>query len=114
MRDALEDENQYSLGYTHGVQQARPVVDLEHRVTKLESRVNFLRWAAAVASIVGGVLFIWNLPVFQKFMGRKADESEFLQWKSDRVRSEAIAANNTSKRHQTRQARHARDFRIVE
>jgi hypothetical protein len=112
MSNPRKAENLYSLGYTHGIQQARPVVDLEHRVTQLESRVHFLNWAAAVASLVGGFLFVWNLPLFKNFMGRKADEKEFLRWKSDKARSEAKNQTATSKRE--RQPRHIRDFRVAE
>jgi len=32
--DIMEPESDYSLGYTHGVEQARPIIDLEHRLTK--------------------------------------------------------------------------------
>jgi hypothetical protein len=78
----------YMDGFVQGMTHSRPVVELEHKVNALQSRTKFLSWAGGIAGALFLINFIAKLPILNKFLGRKADEKEFLQWKEERKAKE--------------------------
>ena len=81
----------YMDGFVQGMTNSRPVVELEHKVKALQSRTKFLSWAGGIAGALFLINIITKLPIFTKFMGRKADEMEFLRWKEERKANETKA-----------------------
>jgi hypothetical protein len=78
----------FSKGYERALKEARPVIELEHRVKSIENRVKVLTWAGVIGATISTIMFIVNLPIFKNFFGRKADEKEFLKWKEEKRRAE--------------------------
>ena len=78
----------FNKGYERALNEARPVIELEHRVKSIESRVKVLTWAGVIGATISTIMFIVKLPIFKNFFGRKADEKEFLKWKEEKRRAE--------------------------
>ena len=84
----MDSDNGFSKGYETALKEARPVIELEHRVKSIEGRVKLLSWAGAIGVTISAILFVAKLPIFKNFFGRKADEREFLRWKEEKRRAE--------------------------
>lgn len=78
----------FNKGYERALKEARPVIELEHRVKSIESRVKVLTWAGVIGATISTIMFVVKLPIFKNFFGRKADEKEFLKWKEEKRRAE--------------------------
>jgi hypothetical protein len=96
----------YMDGFVQGMTHSRPVVELEYKVNSLQSRTKLLSWAGGIAGALFLINFISKLPILNKFMGRKADEKEFLQWKEERKANETKAREAEGGKIR----RHAREF----
>ena len=115
----MNSENDFSKGYERGLNEARPVIELEHRVKAIGSRAKLLSWAGARGGTIAALILIAKLPIFKNFFGRKADEKEFLKWKEEKRRAEVAdelleknaAGGITSEFINERKVRrHAREF----
>lgn len=118
----MATESDFSKGYECALREARPVIELEHRVKSIEGRVRLLSWAGAIGAAISAIFIIAKLPIFKNFFGRKADEREFLRWKEEKRRAEVaddlLEKNATGAIPQEfytgqKRRRHAREF-IVE
>jgi hypothetical protein len=112
-------KDDFSKGYERALKEARPVIELEHRVNSIESRVKVLTWAGVIGVTISTIMFIVKLPIFKNFFGRKADEKEFLRWKEEQRRAEIednMLERNATDRinaefvYEGKVRRHARDF----
>jgi hypothetical protein len=116
----MEDNvNKYSLGYSHGVEQARAVVDLEHRLKWIEGRTRVLSWASAIAATLTAFTVLWKIPFLRNIFSRRAEEKEFLQWKMGKKKAEeedeALEFNAAVDKEQPKPRkfrRHAREFNL--
>ena len=70
--EIMQADNKYSIGYEHGINQARPIVDLEHRVKDVENRVKLLSWGGAALAAVSLVSLLLKLP--KLFKGKDKDK----------------------------------------
>ena len=118
----MDTDNEFSKGYDRALREARPVIELEHRVKSVEGRLKFLSWAGAIGATLSAIFIITKLPIFKNFFGRKADEKEFLRWKEEKRRAEvaddlleknATVAIPPEFQNEHKRRKHARDF-IVE
>jgi len=111
----MEPESKYSLGYTHGVEQARPIVDLEHRVNKVEGSLKAGKWILGITAIIVAISTLAKLPIIRNILGRKEDKDggkkdehkEKPNWK--RIIEEG-RKNNTTEAAGKKVRRHAREF----
>jgi hypothetical protein len=98
----------YSMGFSHGVEQARPIVDLEHRVKWIENRVKCLSWVGAIATTAFVVSLL--LKIKKRFHGkRKEKKGEEANEEGDEIRGSLKQVTTVRKFR-----RHARDFEINE
>ena len=101
----MQARNKYTIGYEHGINQARPIVDLEHRVKDVESRVKILSWGGAALVAISLVKLVLKLP---KLLKAKAKDKE-------RERNKAKEGND-GRRNGTvtgqKFRRHARSFKL--
>lgn len=107
------EENRYSLGYTHGIEQARPIVDLEHRVKGLEHQVSLLGW---VGTFVGGylaakVLYGITHSIKGLMMGSGPIDNGKAKTEGN-VIEEPNEDGNTRRTNQKSVRQHTRDFNI--
>src|SRR5438046_870127 len=78
----MQVDNKYSIGYEHGINQARPIVDLEHRVKDVENRVKILSWGGAALAAVSLASLFLKLP--KLFKGKDKDkESDYSKGRKD-------------------------------
>lgn len=66
----MQADSRYSIGYEHGISQARPIVDLEHRVKDIGSRVKMLTWGFSTLAAISLLNFILKLPKLFKGKGK--------------------------------------------
>jgi hypothetical protein len=102
----------FKEGYAIGMSHSRPLVELETRVDGLQGRVKLLSWTGAIVGTLALVTFVCRMPLFKKFLGRKADEKEFLQWQEDRRKAKEKEEQKeaTVNVNGLKVRRHARDF----
>jgi len=68
----MQADSKYNIGYEHGIKQARPIVDLEHRVKDIESRFKLLSWGGAALAAISLVTLVLKLP--KLFNGKNKDK----------------------------------------
>jgi hypothetical protein len=66
----MQPDSKYSIGYEHGINQARPIVDLEHRVKDIEGRVRILTLGGAALVAISLLTLIFKLPKLFKGKGK--------------------------------------------
>lgn len=111
----MDSFSRYDLGYVHGVEQARPIVDLEHHVKKLEGRIRFLTWATGFAATVSAVTVLFSI----RNLFRKRNKKDSLQ-KEEIERGtvgleegkNAITIDGQGDPKARKARRHVRDFEI--
>jgi hypothetical protein len=111
----MDSFGRYDLGYVHGVEQARPIVDLEHYVKKLEGKIRLLTWATGFAATISAVTVLFSIRnLFRK--RNKKDSLEREEAKSGTVKlgeGKVAISTNGQGDHKARKARrHVRDFEI--
>ena len=115
----MEADGKYSMDFLHGVEQARPVVDLNDRVTWIENRVQWIENRVKILSLMAAFAtsFVITFFVTTYILETNKHFIKKLKWKRDKKtndeeneirenRKEAVATKNFR--------RHARDFDIVE
>jgi hypothetical protein len=115
----MKPDGKYSLGYTHGVEQARPIVDLEHRLTKVEEILKVGKWVLGVTAVIVAISTLGNLPIIRNIFrrkedreeGRKEEAKEKPNWK--RIVEEG-GRNNSTAGAGKKVRRHAREFNVCQ
>jgi hypothetical protein len=72
----MEPEIKYSLGFTHGVEQARPIVDLEQRVNGVEGSLRAGKWILGITALIVAISTLGKLPIVRNIFGRKGDKDD--------------------------------------
>jgi len=104
------EENRNGFGYTHGVEQARRIVDLERRVKGLEQGVSFI---GGFAGGYVGTLVLYAITDFVKgrIMGSGSTDDGRAK-KEGNIIQELNKDGNTKGTNRKNVRRHARDFDI--
>jgi hypothetical protein len=108
----MQEDKEYSLGYVHGVIQARPLVDLEHKVKSTETRVTILTWGGAILGTI--TLLNTIIPLVRKLLrGSKGGDKNHYgkQGKNEHDMTQEEKGNGT-KTNDHKFRRHVRDFNI--
>ena len=111
----MEPESRYSLGFTHGVEQARPIVDLEHRVSSVEGSLKVGKWILGITALIVAISTLGRIPIVRNILGRKEEKDdgkkeeykEKPNWK--RIIGEG-RTNNATAAAGRKVRRHAREF----
>src|SRR5271170_2730031 len=58
----MSERNIYHIGFIHGVDQARHVVELEYKVKTLEHKIKYGLWGMGILGVGMRLTFIFQLP----------------------------------------------------
>ena len=103
----MQADSKYNIGYEHGVNQARPLVDLEYRVKGIDSRVKILSWGSVALGAISLVKLVLKLP--RLFKGKDKDKDKERKQYKGREDNEG-RRNRTVTGQEFR--RHARAFKL--
>ena len=113
----MEHDSKYSLGYTHGVEQARPIVDLGHRVTRVEDSLKVGKWVLGITALMMAISMLGKTSIINKIFRRKEDKKD---WRKDEHKEKRDwkqvlhegRQNNVTKTEAIVVRRHAREFNV--
>lgn len=108
----MDSFNRYDLGYVHGVEQARPIVDLEHQVRKLEGRIKVVSWVTAFTATVSAITLLFSIR--NMFRKRNKDGLERKEAKTgvELKEGEKVVTTKAGEHKARKVRRHVRDFQI--
>jgi hypothetical protein len=107
------EEDRYNLGYTRDVEQARPIVGLEHRVKRLEHGQNVLGF---IGGFIGGYIAGRTLVIIAYFIKDRMMGSGSINYGKAKTEGNVMwelnEGGNTRRANGKNVRRHARDFNI--
>lgn len=109
----MDSFGRYDLGYVHGVEQARPIVDLEHRVRNLEGRIKVVSWITAFTAAISAITLLFSIRnMFRKGIKDGLEKKETKNGVELKEGKEAVTTAGEGEHKARKVRRHVRDFQI--